>query len=452
MKISIIIPVYNVEKYIGDCLKSVLPQIDKDVELIIVNDGSTDGSFRFCRKCKEQNKDITIKLITQENAGLSVARNVGLKEAKGEYVIFLDSDDMLAENALSELKKYILMYSMVDIFYFDASIKDELHNDGIKGIYNRKNKVPDKVLDAREYFVKYYLDPLILSSCLCLYRRKLIKNNRLQFPEGRLHEDNMFSFQAIMMAGKVMYIPKDFYIRRYREQSITTMKITEKHISDLIYVYTENVRFANEIEKDGCLYTSVMFFLYKRINDIIYLVENASTEKEAIGELISAFIGFIALMDPDQYTLTCIRIMDSMSELAHRYSWLSLNDTILNVDEKKREQLYQELYNRMPFAEGRKVGIYGTGKHTENLLDWYQKCGGRLKSEICYIDSKEESFGKKYRKCDVINIRDAEQYVDCIVISSFIYHAEMKLLCEEYVRKKDIEIIDIYETEKIAIF
>lgn len=452
MKISIIIPIYNVERYIEDCLKSVLAQIDEEIELIMVNDGSTDGSFKYCRKYMEQNKDLAIKLITQNNAGLSAARNAGLRIAEGEYIIFLDADDMLTENALLELKKYIFTYPMVDIFYFDALIKDELHNDAVKGNYNRKNKVTSRVLEAKEYFAKYYLDPLILSSCLCLYRKELITNSRLEFPEGKLHEDNMFSFQAVMRAGKVMYIPKDFYIRRYREQSITTREITLEQISDLLYIYTENIRFANEIEMDTCLYTAVIFFFYKRINSILSLIKNISTEKELIKKLLVAFIEFISLMNPDQYTLTSIRIMDSVSELVSKYFWLSIDCTFMEADGRKKRQLYQELYHKMPFAEERKVGIYGLGRHTENLLQWYQNCGGTFKAEIYYIDSIQESFQRKYENCEVINIRDAEQYVDCIVISSYIYHAEMRLLCEEYIKEKDIEIIDIYEMEKIAIF
>lgn len=451
MKISIIVPIYNVEKYIEDCLKSVLVQIEEDIELIMVNDGSTDGSLQYCRKYMEQNKDLKFKLITQKNAGLSAARNAGLKLAEGEYIIFLDADDMLTENALFELKKYISLYPMTDIFYFDALIKDELHNDAVKGNYNRKNKVVSRVMEAKEYFTKYYLDPLILSSCLCLYKRELIENHQLEFPEGRLHEDNMFSFQAIMRAGKVMYIPQDFYVRRYREQSITTREIAPKQISDLLCIYMGNIRFVNEIEMDTSLYTAVMFFFYKRISDILSLMREMKTEKELIGELLSAFTEFMIRLKPAQYTLTSIRIMDSVSELVSKYFWITPDCTFSEKDGRRR-QLYQELYYKMPFAEERKVGIYGVGKHTENLLQWYRNCGGTFRAKIYYIDSVQESFKQKYDNCDIVHIHDAEQYVDCIVISSYLYHAEMRLLCEENIKKNNIEIIDIYEIEKIAIF
>ena len=100
-KVSVIVPVYNVEKYIRKCLDSIVSQTLNDLEIILVNDGSTDTSPAICEEYKR--KDERIKMITQKNQGLSAARNAGLKDATGEYVIFIDSDDYIAENMLEIL-------------------------------------------------------------------------------------------------------------------------------------------------------------------------------------------------------------------------------------------------------------------------------------------------------------------------------------------------------------
>ena len=100
-KISVIVPVYNVEKYLSECLDSVLSQDEKDIEVICVNDGSTDKSLEILKEYKE--KDDRIIIVTQDNKGLAEARNSGLNVAKGEYIFFLDSDDKMREGTLSKL-------------------------------------------------------------------------------------------------------------------------------------------------------------------------------------------------------------------------------------------------------------------------------------------------------------------------------------------------------------
>lgn len=237
--ISVIIPVYNVEQYVGECLESVLGQLDESIEIIIINDGSTDESYRRCQDKIEEYQNQRIKIVTQSNQGLSVARNNGLQLAEGKYVMFLDSDDMLCEGSFIKLQSYIRQYEDIDVLFFDAVTKDETGAEDEKIHYSREDRVDSVVVTGQEYFCTYYLNPLIVSACLCLYRSEFIRQNKLAFMPGKLHEDIAFSFKTVLSAQKVLYIPDKLYVRRYRSDSITMQHITIKHVQSQSDAYEE---------------------------------------------------------------------------------------------------------------------------------------------------------------------------------------------------------------------
>ena len=187
--ISVIIPVYNVEQYVGECLESVLGQLDESIEIIIINDGSTDESYRRCQDKIEEYQNQRIKIVTQSNQGLSVARNNGLQLAEGKYVMFLDSDDMLCEGSFIKLQSYIRQYEDIDVLFFYAVTKDETGSEDENIHYSREDRVDSVVVTGQEYFCTYYLNPFIVSACLCLYRSEFIRQNKLAFMPGKLHED-----------------------------------------------------------------------------------------------------------------------------------------------------------------------------------------------------------------------------------------------------------------------
>ena len=212
--ISIIIPVYNVESYVSDCLNSVLKQINDQIEVIIIDDGSSDRSKDICEDIVNS-VQANVKICTQNNKGLSVTRNRGIDVSIGKYVMFLDADDELDSQAIMTLLQSIKEYPEVDLFYYDAKIVDEICDGKRKSIYDRKNKVPAlNIMDSWEYFNEYYVDTLIVSACLCLIKKKIIDNNEIRFDVGRLYEDNVFSLNVLLNSKKVCYLPYDLYIRR----------------------------------------------------------------------------------------------------------------------------------------------------------------------------------------------------------------------------------------------
>ena len=175
--ISVIVPFYNVEEYLEECLESIRNQTYTNIEVILVNDGSTDGSKEICERFCEQ--DIRFKLVTQENQGASVARNRGVKESIGEYIMFVDSDDVIKDNIVEVLFSY--MKSDVDIVECESTrCKEELlENTPVNIIFEGEST--EAIIKSIEYKeVKY-------CPFTKLYRRELIE--KVPFLEGVIYED-----------------------------------------------------------------------------------------------------------------------------------------------------------------------------------------------------------------------------------------------------------------------
>ena len=197
-KISVIIPVYNVEKYIRECLDSVLEQSLKDIEVVCVNDGSTDGSRSVLSEYEAGDKRIIV--LDKENGGLSSARNSGINIAQGKYVLFLDSDDLFAsEEALSILydkaEKEVLdqLYFDAEVFFENEEVKTQ--NSNYIEYYKRKKNYPD-VMTGKELFSELQTNwDFKPNACMQLLRRSFLIDNKLTFCEGILDEDEVFRLE-----------------------------------------------------------------------------------------------------------------------------------------------------------------------------------------------------------------------------------------------------------------
>ncbi len=222
-KVSVIIPIYNVEKYIEACLDSVQNQTLKEIEIICVNDGTPDNSMEIISRKSKPDK--RIRIIETKNRGLSAARNLGLKQAIGEYVIFLDSDDTLKENALEILyrtmnqKQLQQVFFEADVVYDTRKVKRENYVKYHK-YYHRKGTY-DQVETGGE-ILRWMLDnkDYRMSACLQMFQRAFLIHNGLFFHEGILHEDNLFTPRAICKAERVMAIKDALYVRYLRSDSI----------------------------------------------------------------------------------------------------------------------------------------------------------------------------------------------------------------------------------------
>lgn len=213
MKLSIIIPAYNAEAYLPQCLDSILAQEHRDCEVIVVDDGSTDGTAALLEHYPD------VKVVHQENHGMSTARNRGLDEARGEYILFVDSDDLLTAGALETL---VADLSGEDIIAFNAK---KLHDATGEQTYHPTIREPETT-DGWTYFCRHRLEATDIHF-VCIwqraYRRQFLIDNNLRFADGILRaEDDLFTTQAMLAAKTLRTITPCLYIYRIRANSITT--------------------------------------------------------------------------------------------------------------------------------------------------------------------------------------------------------------------------------------
>ncbi len=220
--ISVIVPVYNVEEYLEECLESIRKQTYQDIEVILVNDGSTDGSQAICEHfCQTDNR---FRLINQKNQGQSVARNRGVKESMGEYIMFVDSDDVVKENIVEVLFSY--MKADIDIVECKITkIKEELQNNKpIKVIFEGEST--EAILNCISYKeVKY-------CAFTKLYRREIVE--KIPFLEGYIYEDLYTGINYLKHIRKMIVVDLAGYYYRVRPNSTMTQAFNEKNLDILM--------------------------------------------------------------------------------------------------------------------------------------------------------------------------------------------------------------------------
>ena len=234
--ISVIIPVYNVEKYLQECVDSVLSQTYENYEIILIDDGSTDSSGAICDEFAVGNEKI--KVIHKENGGLSHARNTGLSLAQGEYIYFLDSDDYLDDNAFSLMLERIEKEN-ADFLFFDAhSFNDEGRDFNIPQNYIRKKHyVSSKGI---EMLAELYKNKDFHSAVqLFFFRKSFLQKENLTFLNGAVYEDVLYAYQAFCKAECVAHINCPIYFRRYRENSIMTSHKNIHHFESIVRIFGE---------------------------------------------------------------------------------------------------------------------------------------------------------------------------------------------------------------------
>lgn len=240
-KISIIVPVYNSVEYIERCLDSINNQTYQNYEVILVDDGSDDGSGQICDEYAFKNN--RIRVIHQDNKGQANARNVGLDNIDGDYVAFVDSDDWLDENAYNIVNS-IIEEQAPDIVCFDVAMTNE---NGDKIYHNVNNKELKQML-PRDMVEMIIRDEGVRSypvNKIC--RREMF--GQLRFPEGQVFEDVDIIYQPFFEAEKVCYLKQDLYFYRLRKSSTTHERDVSKIVRNLIYIYNAKKKRAALVEQ-----------------------------------------------------------------------------------------------------------------------------------------------------------------------------------------------------------
>lgn len=266
-KVSVIIPVYNVEKYLGDCLDSVLNQTLEDLEVICIDDASPDRCGMILDSYAE--KDSRVHVIhLPDNHMQGYGRNLGLDQAKGEYVYFLDSDDLISRSALEELYT-IASEDFLDGIFFDAKPLFEERRFALKhSDYDRPRKgcYRDEIYAGPELFEAFSLqsDWSVLVQCQ-FWKRFFLIEQKVRFLEETEHEDEWFSFQAILLAQRVRYVPEPYFTHRYRSDSVMTREAHPKDFHGYFINYRAMVDFVEEHDLVTPGTENNIFHIYERI-------------------------------------------------------------------------------------------------------------------------------------------------------------------------------------------
>ena len=263
--ISIIIPVFNVEEYLGRCVESVLNQTYQNFEILLIDDGSTDKSGKICDEYVS--KDNRVKVFHVENNGAATARNVGIDNAKGEYISFIDSDDFIApqmyESLVANLKK-----CNADISVCNYKKGKELDTSDFDG----KDEI--SVFDSSEMAHKFSSQVTLLDVPWArIYKKELFEN--IRFPDKTLHEDVWVAHRLLCDANRVVFSDRKYYCYYEREDSISLVQDRKKRISDLIDgMIDRNLYFKekgyDDVQLDVARRTAnlVIFFYRDCANDI----------------------------------------------------------------------------------------------------------------------------------------------------------------------------------------
>lgn len=273
--ISIIVPVYNVEPYLENCIKSILTQNFSSFEVILVNDGSKDKSGKICDEYAQI--DTRVKVVHKENVGVSSARNIGIEMALGDFIGFIDGDDRIDENMYRELYR-LCVETDSDISICKLGREIDGH------IINFDQDLYIKEMDNTEAMKQLFKGTLYrFSLCNKLFKKHCFDN--IQFPEGRIHEDLSTTYKLFANSKKIIFTNYIGYIYIMRENSILTSTFNEKRL-DAFIGWDEILTFMRE--RYNHLYKEIIpTFAFWSVDNVFYILNQVINKKERDNYLIS---------------------------------------------------------------------------------------------------------------------------------------------------------------------
>ena len=289
--ISVVVPVYNAEKYLDKCIESIINQKYSNLEIILVDDGSKDNSLGLCKKYAKNDK--RIKVIPKENGGVSTARNVGIEAASGDFIAFIDSDDYIDENMyfnmIQKASEYECDIVMCDCYKVNCDKKEVFTHDIRSGFYNKEQLYSEYfgkllMLDSINY-------PPTVSNWLMLISADIIKDNKLKYKEGiKFSEDLLFGSQVMYYANSFYYLKGECYYNYTNNPTSVTNTYYEKKWDNFMKLYKEKKAFF-EMRKDfdfsKQIYYCLLFFVYNSIINIYESNKSISDKKKDILKILN---------------------------------------------------------------------------------------------------------------------------------------------------------------------
>lgn len=324
--ISIIVPVYNIVNCVEACIKSILAQRSPHWEMILVDDGSTDGSGEICQTYAES--DRRIKYVHKTNGGLSSARNAGIEIARGDWIMFVDGDDCILPDTVDTLLRVIPNTDNADVIHFgfqeiklgDVELISYAHSDNVHIVDNKK-----------EMFI--YLNTIggeAASACTKLIRRSLLDS--LCFKEGILHEDEEFTPRLLIKANKIAYVDFKPYIYIQRPGSIITSRFNSKRL-DILDIM--NARFSLMLENNLDSLVPVFRLRFLRMLTTMYMVAYAARDYDSAEKIRKEHLTQIKRLD---FSKVHLQLSESL-----RYRITQLGVPVLKIEARVRKFLNKEI-------------------------------------------------------------------------------------------------------------
>ncbi len=457
--LGVIIPIYNVEEYLYECLDSVVNQTLPFDEVILVNDGSSDKSKEICEcYCKNYSN---FQLIDQRNQGQGAARNHGMRFFKSDYLMFLDSDDCLISHTVEIVKKKLRDQ---DILFFASEIKEDMEGIVHPNLYLRNEKFCNHIMSGLEFFYCSYPENYIVSCCMSAYKSEFLKKYKITFPEGLFYEDNYFYIKLILHAKKVESIPDQLYIRRYRFGSTTTTVLDKKRCFDQVKIQLKIWDYIKErpiIEEKKDFWFKFVLQIAGKVTNMIEECDDVSNEEVLIPFLEKFIEDWERLCELELLSLndhcTFLKIYEILLKSNREKYFMKYKEIAEELNKKMRKKL-EVLHLNNPFL---KIGIYGMGKHTEAMLFLYEKYYERIESRLFYIVTENSKClsAKNDSIYPIVTYKSIPKDTDKIIISSFLYMNDMiknletcdvdfKKICKLYRENETTDLIMIYETIK----
>jgi len=244
IKVSIILPIYNVEEYLEEALYSILKQSLRDIEIIAVNDGSTDNSGDVLRRI--QAEDSRIKCFSQKNKGLSATRNVAMRHARGEYIYFMDSDDILKDIDALKICYNYAESTKADFLFFDGDKLLEQNATPTPWDYKRTYLLEENLPYSGKELLNLMLDKQKHRSVVWLLfiRKKYLKKINLQFYEGIIHEDELFTTILTLSSDNIFCLKRCLVGHRIRQASIMGTNFSKRNLNCYLTVADELLKFS----------------------------------------------------------------------------------------------------------------------------------------------------------------------------------------------------------------
>lgn len=252
--VSIIVPVYNVEKYLERCIDSILEQTYKQIEVLLIDDGSKDSSGKICDKASEQDRRVTV--IHKENGGLSDARNAGLERCRGEWILFVDSDDCINKYTVQTCIESAVSNEETDIICFDYINVGENQNVNFR---EEIDVMEMQIETGTDSVKKCFLESGSIVIWNKMYRKSVFQN--LRFPKGKIHEDEFLTYKLLYNAKKVGYVEIPLYYYTIRNNSIMRTEFNKKKLV-LLEAFEERIGFFKNKNEQELYEISVMQYYH----------------------------------------------------------------------------------------------------------------------------------------------------------------------------------------------